>query len=116
MSLHVRKRDAKRVAEHGVSTFLEYDLPFKRTSVGISEINGRYPSAGFDVDTKVEAVWYVLSGTGTLFVKGEAYQLDDGDMVMIPKNEKYWIQGNYLKLVVVSSPPWTPQQHKHVDE
>ena len=116
MKLFASKTSAKKISENSASVFHEYDLPFNKLSTGVSEINGRYPETGFDVDTEVEAVWYIVSGTGSIFVAGELYELTAGDMVMIPAGEKYWIEGKQLQLVVSSSPPWTPQQHQHREE
>lgn len=115
MKLVVKKSEAKILDEHGVSKFAEYDLPFNRFSTGISQINGKYPQSGFDVDTKVEASWYVLSGSGEIYLAGEVYKVEEGDMIFVPKGEKFWIKGNNLKLVVTSSPPWEPSQHKHLE-
>jgi len=82
--------------------------------MGISEINGRYPKSGTDVDTQIEQIWYVLEGSGALLVQDEAHEFESGDMVYVPKNQPYVIQGS-MKLLVASSPAWTPEQHKHLE-
>lgn len=115
-NLLVKKNESKKIDENGVSVFHEYNLPFDRMSVGVSEIHGRYPKVGFDADKKVEAVWYVIEGKASIYLKGEIYEVESGDMIMIPANEKFWIDADHLKLVVVSSPPWTFEQHTHVEE
>lgn len=116
MKHHSPKSEARKVKEHKVSAFYEYDLPFNKLAVGVSEIDGRYPQNGFVVDEKVEQVWYVESGSGTVFVGDDLMHMKKGDLIYIPKKKKYWIQGNYLKIVVSSSPPWSKTQHKQVEE
>ncbi len=111
----IRKSETKQVAEHSVSTFTEYPLPFESLSVGISEINGRYPETGFDVDMSIEQVWYVESGEGSIEMESENLNVSAGDMVHIPKGNAYAIIGKNLKLLVSSSPPWTSDQHTHLD-
>ena len=116
MKLFAKKSDARKVAEHDVSTFYEYPIDFKRMSVGVSEINGVYPSTGYDYDEKVEAIWYVLSGHGKVTTANNSYSLEAGNMLKIPPNTRFKIAGTKLKLLVVSSPPWWPEQHKHEEE
>jgi mannose-6-phosphate isomerase-like protein (cupin superfamily) len=113
MNLYARKSDAEKISEHEVSTFYEYPLDFKRMSVGVSEIDGEYPESGFDFDEEVEAVWYVVSGSGTVTTPEYTYQLAAEDMIKIPAKTRFKITGDKLKLVVVSSPPWWSEQHRH---
>lgn len=110
-----KKSEANSMPEGSTSVFHEYKLPGQNVCIGVSEINGRYPETGFDVDEKVEGCWYVESGTGSIWVSGEEYTVEPGDAVLIPINEKFYIQGNNLRLVVASSPLWYPEQHKHID-
>ncbi len=116
MDYLIKKADAQKTQENGISRFYEYPFPVKNASLGISEINGRYPESGYDMDEKIEANWYVESGSGTIWVGGESHDVAPGDMLHIPSGEKFWILGNNLRLVVCSSPPWTPEQHKHIED
>ncbi len=115
MKLLVKKNEVNKIGEHGMSEFSEYNLPFINFSTGISELNGLYPKTGFDVDMEVDATWYVESGYGQIFIEPETYNVEPGDMLFVPKGKKFWINGNQLKLVVTSCPPWTPEQHKHLE-
>lgn len=116
MKYIIKQSEADAILENGISTFYEYQFPFKNASLGLSEINGRYPQTGYDIDEKVEASWYVESGTGILWVGGNENKIEKGDMIYVPAGEKFWINGKSLKLVVCSSPRWTPEQHKHINE
>lgn len=115
MKYVVKKYEAKIIRENNVSTFYEYNLPFKNASVGVSEINGRYPETGFDIDEQVEGSWYVESGKGIVWVSGQEYTVEQGDVILIPANEKFYIVGENLRLVVASSPLWFSEQHKHLE-
>ncbi|HEX7042952.1 MAG TPA: cupin domain-containing protein [Patescibacteria group bacterium] len=116
MKYKIKKSEAITTQENGISRFHEYQFPFQNASLGVSEINGRYPESGFDIDTEVEASWYVEEGNANIWIGGKIYQVEKGDMVYVPKNEKYWIDGKNLKLVVASSPVWHPDQHSHIEE
>lgn len=111
----IKKSDVVTTQENGVSRFHEYQFPFKNASLGVSEINGRYPQTGYDVDEEIEQSWYVEEGAGIMWVNGQEYTIEKGDMVHIPEGEKYWIKGENLRLVVCSSKPWFPEQHKHIE-
>jgi len=115
MSHLIRKKDVVMTQENTVSRFLEYTFSFKNASLGVSEIHGRYPNIGYDVDEEVEASWYIESGTGKIWIAGETCVVEPGDMVHIEAGEKFWIEGDNLRLIVCSSPVWTPQQHKHLE-
>ena len=97
-----------------VSRFFEYQFDFQRASLGVSEINGRYPAAGYDIDSEVEQIWYVENGSGIIWIGGSEHAVKHGDMIHIPPGDKFWIQGAELRLIVASGPPWFPDQHKHV--
>lgn len=109
-----RADDVSKTAEHGVSLFSEYDLPFSTFAVGVSEINGRYPQAGFDVDDDVEQVWYVIEGSALITLGEDQTEIGAGDMLLVARGTPYVIDGT-VKLVVVSGPPWRAEQHRHVE-
>lgn len=54
MKCVIKKSEVITSQENGVSRFHEYQFDFKNASLGVSEINGRYPQQGYDIDEKVE--------------------------------------------------------------
>lgn len=114
MAKLVKKSEATQFTEHDISTFTEYKMPSKKLGLGISEVNGRYPQSGSDADLEIDQIWYVVNGKGKVEVKGEIFDLAEGDMIYIEKGEQFIIDGN-LKLIVASAPEWTSSQHKHFD-
>ncbi len=108
MKFVIKQSDVITTQENGISRFHEYPFPFKNASLGVSEINGRYPGTGYDVDEEVDAGWYIEEGKATIWIGGQTYSVEKGDMVYVPMGEKYYIQGENLRLVVCSSPPGTP--------
>ena len=115
MKYIVKRAEAKAIPEGDGSVFYEYKFDVKQVCIGVSEINGRYPESGFEVDEKVEGCWYVESGTGMIGIAEQEYAVEAGDAICVPVNEKFYIQGDKLRLVVASSPPWYVEQHKHID-
>ncbi len=109
-----KKSDAKKISENKAAIFFEYTLPFKNASLGVSVINGNYPETGYEVDEQVEGNWYVEEGAGTVWIENESFRIEKGDVVNVPPRARFRIRGENLKLIVSSSPPWFPEQHKHV--
>jgi mannose-6-phosphate isomerase-like protein (cupin superfamily) len=116
MQYVIKKSQAITTQDIGTSRFHEYRFTFKNASLGVSEINGRYPTSGYDVDEAVEQSWYVESGAGSVWAAGQVWPIGQGDMVHLLPGEKYWIEGNDLRLIVASSPEWSEAQHKHVEK
>jgi mannose-6-phosphate isomerase-like protein (cupin superfamily) len=116
MQYVIKKSETVAQRENGVSQFHEYPFSFQNASLGVSEIEGRYPQTGFDVDEKVEASWYVESGSGVICIENEECVVEAGDMIHVPAGKKYWIEGKKLKLIVSSSPVWYAEQHKHIEK
>lgn len=114
MQYVIKKSQVVTTQDVGTSRFHEYHFQFKNASLGVSEINGRYPESGYDVDEQVEQSWYVESGGGSVWAGDQEWPIEQGDMVHLPPGEKYWIRGDRLRLVVASSPEWFEAQHKHV--
>lgn len=115
MKYVIKKSEAIQYDEHGISTFHDYKFPFKEASLGVSEIHSRYPQNGYDIDEEVDAYWYVEKGNAEISIGREMFSLGEGDMIHVPKGEKYCIDTTYVKLVVCSIPNWFPEQHKHLD-
>jgi mannose-6-phosphate isomerase-like protein (cupin superfamily) len=51
-----------------------------------------------------------------VFLQDQIYEVEEGDMLFVPKGAKFWINGKKIKLVVVSSPPWFAEQHLHIEK
>jgi mannose-6-phosphate isomerase-like protein (cupin superfamily) len=115
MNLLTKASQAIPTQSKNDSYVVEYNLPLDSMELIVSHINGSYPEeGGFDIDETVDQIWYVESGKGTVFIQETEYTLEQGDMILIPKNEKYWIKGDHLKLIVASNPKWHAGQHKHL--
>jgi mannose-6-phosphate isomerase-like protein (cupin superfamily) len=115
MKYVTRKSEAKKLEEHSVSVFSEYQLPFNNFAVGVSEIKARYPQTGFDIDSEINQAWYVIKGSGKLGLAEQEVTVNEGDLIAVPRATKFFIDGQ-LTLVVVSNPPWSEKQHQHIEE
>jgi mannose-6-phosphate isomerase-like protein (cupin superfamily) len=88
----------------------EYDLPTKDIGIATAKINGRHPESGWIKNTKCEIVYYCISGQGRATIENEQFNLRAGDVLLIAKNKKYFIEGQDLFICLPSAPAWTPEQ------
>lgn len=57
--------------------------------------------------------YYVLEGEGSFIINDQEETCSKGDLVVIPAGNKYTFKGK-LKLLLVSTPPWSPEQQEEV--
>ena len=59
----------------------------------------------------------VLDGNVTFECDGEQVALPAGSTVLVQTNRPYrWHPHEFVRLLVFSSPAWTPEQHENVPE
>ncbi len=66
-----------------------------------------------------EHCWYILSGTGTMYIEGKAYRIGPEMAVFAPMNVMHRIevdQGEDLSYVVIYAPPGPEQKLKALGE
>lgn len=77
-----------------------------------AHINGRYPEQGWAVNRQVTELIFVLGGKGQLITQNAQCDLQVGDMAIVDPGERYHFQGGDLRVLLVCTPPWTPDQYE----
>ncbi len=99
--------------------FSAFDISLPATDMNIAEIclTNRYPERGTAINKQSEMIVRVLKGEVTFHCEGEEVLLPQDSTVLVQINKPYyWIPQGFVKILVVSSPPWTPEQHENVSE
>lgn len=78
-------------------------------------IDGRYPESGFGINHHSDMMIYVVSGYGVLVHDGAGFELHDQSVVRIDKETPYYFEGQDLRIVMVCSPAWNPEQYEQID-
>ena len=89
------------------------------SAANIAEIclTNRYPETGFAMNRHSEMFVRVLEGRVTLTCEGYEATLQPGSTVVVEPNRPYfWLPDRFVRLLVFSTPPWTPEQHLHLPE
>ena len=111
---YINHENTKRFKNSDSCTAIEYDFRDSNDiNIAAIELHGRYPEAGYALNTISKEVVYVKSGEGTLNTPTDRTSLSIGDAALIEPNERYYFEGT-LELVISSSPAWSPEQHRNI--
>lgn len=84
---------------------------YDKFSVAKVEIVGE-PKLGLDKESDV--AYYVLEGKGKFFIEDEEFNVEEGDLIFIPKGTKYKDAGD-LKLLAISVPKFNRDKREYLE-
>lgn len=58
-------------------------------------------------------IYYIIEGRGTWIIEDKEYEVQAGDVVVVPAGKRFWFKGN-LKQICVTAPAWEEQYEHHV--
>jgi predicted house-cleaning noncanonical NTP pyrophosphatase (MazG superfamily) len=58
-------------------------------------------------------IYYILEGSGTWIIEDREYEVQVGDVVVVPAGKRFWFRGN-LKQVCVTAPAWEERFEQHI--
>lgn len=64
-------------------------------------------------DKESEFLYYVIEGEGNFYLDGEPEEVEKGDLVVAPPETKIYYLGE-MELLLICSPPWSPENEVHV--
>jgi mannose-6-phosphate isomerase-like protein (cupin superfamily) len=82
----------------------------------VSEVDGHHPSGSVRkkiVNEKSQKAYYVLEGSGKIFVGEEELDVREGELVNVPRETPHALEGSFRALIV-TSPPFDPGDEKLV--
>lgn len=92
-------------------SIVEYPIDMPAINMALATINGRYPSAGYAINHKVQEVVYIQQGNGSISVNGQITDFASGDVILVEPGDKFFWDGNF-KMTIACSPAFTPEQHE----
>lgn len=110
----IKREQAEFYSGDGYSG-MDYPSSDKDINFAVIKINCRSPRTGYQVNTECKELLYIINGNGTLYLKNDSEVIfNQGDVVLIDKNEWYAFDGNF-EAAVPCTPAWTREQHKYSD-
>lgn len=74
----------------------------------IGQLSGHHPKV---VNKVSDRMYFILEGEGTISVDSNIYSVSKGDLITIKKNQVHGLDG-FLKYLIVTGPPFNPQNEK----
>lgn len=103
--------DAKHYTIDGGECYLYPDSPTGRLSAAYVEQDGRYPLQGYRYNEVCTEAFFVISGKLKLTLNKKTYTLKPRDVVYVPPNTKYSVEGKGKSFVFIE-PKWDSAQNK----
>jgi mannose-6-phosphate isomerase-like protein (cupin superfamily) len=82
----------------------------------VSEVDGYHPSGPRRkkiVNEKSQKAYYILEGSGKIFVGEEEFEVREGELVNVPRQTPHALEGTFRALIV-TSPPFDPEDEELV--
>jgi len=110
----VYKNQAERFENGKNCIAFEYNTENKDINDALIEVSGRYPEKGSVVNLECKELVYVVKGSGKVIVNEKEISLNEGDIILIESNEKFFWDGQFT-LLISCSPAWNHEQYKSLD-
>lgn len=108
------KNQTEKFKNNDFCVATEYPLGDKDIDGSMVELSGRYPKKGRVVNLKSRELVFVIDGFGKIVVEGKEVNLQQGDLVLIEAEEKYFWDGK-MTMFISCTPAWNSAQHKEVE-
>jgi mannose-6-phosphate isomerase-like protein (cupin superfamily) len=106
----VKHQKAIRHQKSPGCTVYEYPMENSEMNIAVAAITHRYPEQGWAINHECSEMGYVVKGSGKLVTETEEAALTAGDVVYIPRGEKFYWEGE-MTVVIPCAPAWHPAQH-----
>lgn len=110
----IKKKESKEIKIASDSYVWEYNFGVKEIGLVKSRINGRYPDEGRKINKACKEYYYVLSGSGKVFIEDECFEIKEGDTILIDSGKVFHVIGEELVSVCPTAPGWYAEQEELV--
>ncbi len=94
----------------------EIALPATAANVAEVHLTEDYPEIGYACNMLSDMIVHILEGEVTVEFDGNTVTLPSGSTAFVPKKQRYCWVTDSVRMLVFSTPPWTPEQHQHIPE
>ena len=96
-------------------TIWDYPMPNEDIGISYQELNGRGPAKGKYLNKVYHEIYFIISGSAKIFIKGKAYDVGARDIIMVEPNTPHHIETTNLKYITITRPNWYEAQYEVID-
>jgi len=100
----------------GTKVIFKYPTPTKEMDIARMVVKGRHPENknSFLLEHVCNFVIYVIKGKGKIYAGEEMFGVEVGDVVFVPKENKFAAEGE-MEYITVDSPAFFPEQSEEIE-
>lgn len=100
----------------GSKVIFKYPSPDKSMDIGLMVVKGRHPEnkRTFILEHGCSFVMYVTKGNGIVYAGNEKFDVVVGDVVFVPKENKFAVDGEF-EYITVDTPAFYPEQSDEIE-
>lgn len=110
---HAKSGATKLVFRDGWTVW-DYVLSNKQIGITFQEITGRVPESGSGRNTVCWEAYVVVSGSLTVYVNGEAFALEKGDVIEVLPGATSYLVADHAEIITITNPDWYESQYESV--
>jgi mannose-6-phosphate isomerase-like protein (cupin superfamily) len=101
----------------GTKVIFKYPSPTKLFEIARMEINDHHPQEPnkFLLEHDCQFAFYVIKGQGVIYASEEVFKVKVGDVVFVPKENKFAAEGNF-EYITVNVPAFYPEQSEEITD
>lgn len=101
----------------GTKIIYKYPTPTKSLDIGRMVIKGRHPQDNktYLIEHACNFVIYITKGGGTIYAGEEKFQVGVDDVVFVPTDNKFAVEGD-MEYITVDNPSFYPEQSEEIIE
>ena len=112
ISMIYKKKDAPEFEKQGV-TMRVYNTKEQCPDASVVYQETKTGHCEEFYHSKSNFIFYIIEGQGTWFIEDVPHQVETGDVVIVPPNNRFYYKGN-LKQICITAPSWEPEFEHHV--
>ena len=106
----ITKKQATKFPVNPNHAVWDYPMPNKEIGFSYQEINGETPEGAWWKNTVCEEWYFVISGSGIVYIEDTREECHQGDIIILPVHKKHKIVGNKLCMIATTKPDWYEEQ------
>ena len=107
-----KKKDSTAIEKHGVKMWI-YNSKDDCAHAAVAYQETKQGHAEEFFHEKSAFIYYIIDGKGEWIIEDKQYEVDKGDVVIVPPGKRFYFKGN-VKQICITAPAWEERYERHV--